>query len=687
MSDKVEQYAQWLIANEDKRGTPDFETVAEAYRSLRSGTEAPQEQPTTRQKIQSSLPMRVVQGLRDPIDAGAQLLPRGLEFVTSVGGLAPNPVSEFFGSEAKRVDQGISENEAEYEKARRVTATSKEGPGFDGGRLLGNIVSPANAAIATKFPAAASTGMRIFQGGLLGATGGALTPVDTQQNPDFVGTKAGQVALGAATGAVATPALGKIGDWVGAKLSGMRKPDDAIIMRATEEYARDMGMDWSAMAAKERQGLFEQVKLAAAANAGKDPASIARANDFRRTGIPFLTGQATREPGQWAFERNASQLPGIGDEISARLADQGRLLRQKFGAYGAGASSTQEAGGKLVGALREYDDKLSKAVSDAYKTARNAAGKDVEVPLQGIAQDFATVLDDFGDKVPSGVINQFKKYGIAPGGDMTQRKLFTVEEADRLLKVINANVSNDPSTNKALDALRNAVKRAVTQEGGADDVFSGARAAAASRFKLQDAVPALEASASGRVNPDTFVQSFIVSKNAQTDQVKKLASILEANNPQAFDEARAQIGAYLQRMAFGENPAGDAKINPAQLSKALREIGEGKLGAFFSPEEVAQIQSLTRVGAYIESVPVGRMPNTSGNWGAITSLASKIPGVPTSIGLANALRSGVSNQMRATQSLSGNLPTKMNPQDIELLSKLLSGAALTSGGTGASALR
>lgn len=37
----VEQYAQWLVNNQDKKGTPDFETVANAYRSLRSSSELP----------------------------------------------------------------------------------------------------------------------------------------------------------------------------------------------------------------------------------------------------------------------------------------------------------------------------------------------------------------------------------------------------------------------------------------------------------------------------------------------------------------------------------------------------------------------------------------------------------------------------------------------------------------------
>ena len=33
----AEDYAQWITANADKRGTPDFETVAQAYRALRAG--------------------------------------------------------------------------------------------------------------------------------------------------------------------------------------------------------------------------------------------------------------------------------------------------------------------------------------------------------------------------------------------------------------------------------------------------------------------------------------------------------------------------------------------------------------------------------------------------------------------------------------------------------------------------
>lgn len=639
--------------------------------------------PTLRQKIQSSVPMRVVQGMRDPIDAGAQLLPRGLEQVSSGFGLAPNAVSEFFGKEAKRVDTGVSENERLYEQARKATG----GEGYDFARLAGNVVSPANAAVASRLPAAASVGGRVLQGAALGATGGALTPVNTETNPDFASTKAGQMALGAATGAVVTPLMGKLTDYVGAKLAGMRKPPDAVLQKTAEDFAAEARLDWAKMSQRERSELVNQVRQAAQANAGQDPAAALRIADFKQEGMPYLQGQVTRDPTQFAREKNLSQLAGTGDPIKERLMQQGAQLRTKVGSFGAGADTEQSAGAALANALKNYDEKLSGGVRSAYQAARQSAGKDAEVPMQGIAQDFVEVLDNFGDKIPSGVRNQFIKYGIAPGGDMTQRKLFTVEEADKLLKVINANQSNDPATNTALATLRNSVKKAVTTDGGVDDVFSGARKAAASRFALQDAVPALEAAASGRANPDTFVQNYVVNKSAQTKHVQELARILKEGDPEAFDQARAQVGAYLQRKAFGENAAGDKPISPERYAAALRELGPDKLKAFFSEQEVVQLQRLGRIGAYVDAVPNASKPNTSGNWGAISNLAQKVPGVPTSLALAGALKSGVSNQLDVGKALSGKTPAKLSPEEIRMMAQILSQGSIASGGAVAGQLR
>lgn len=635
--------------------------------------------PTLRQKIVSSAPARLLQGMRDPVDAGAQLLPRGLEFVTSAGGLAPNPVSDFFGSEARRVDLGISDAERELEQARKATGQT----GVDAMRMAGNVFSPANLAVASRMPAMATAGQRVLGGVVAGTAGGALTPVNTAENPDFAQTKAGQMALGGAAGGVLTPIAGAVGDFLTKQLSKLRGPQQITIAKTAEDFARSQGLVWEDMGQAQRAALQQQVLDAAKQYAGKDPAAMLRIADFKAEGMPYTLGQVTRDPAQFALEKNLSQLPGTGAPLTERLAEQGAQLRSKLGAFGAGAQEEQQAGNALVQALRNYDEKLSKGVRSAYTQARQAAGKDAEVPMQGLAQDFAEVLDMFGDKVPSAVRANFGKYGIGPDS-LTQRKIFTVEEADKLLKVINANQSNDPAINAALSALRGAVKKSVTQDAGADDVFAAARALAAERFRAQDAIPALDAAASGSANPDTFVRNFVLNKSAQTAQVKRMADTLRAEAPEAFQEARAQVGAYLQRKAFGENQAGDKAFSPERFAAALRELGTDKLSAFFSPQEITQLNRLSRIGAYIDAVPNASRPNTSGNWGAIMSA---IPGMPQSAAVINALRSGAANQLNVNRALAAEPAAKLTPQQIEALSKVLAAGGLGAGSLTAQPLK
>lgn len=666
----AEKYAEWIVNNQEKVGTPEFETVAAAYKQAKgSMPEAIKSEPTFEQKLQASTPMRIVQGMRDPIDAAAQLLPRAGQFISSAGGLAPNPVSEWFGKEAQGVDTGVRENELAYEAARKATGQE----GADVARLGGNVLSPANLAIATRLPAATTALGRVGAGAVGGAVGGALTPV-TGQDASFASQKTGQAALGGVAGGALGPVVGAAGDFIGKQLAKLGKIGDTEVVSVAQQYANELGENWQKMSNEAKDNMVNLVKSAVANYKGADPRAVLRARDFDIEGIPYLQGQVTRRPGEWAQEKNLSQLQGTGDPIRDRLSQQAQMLQQKIGGFAQGAQEQQQGGSALVNALRDYDVKMSSDVSAKYKAAREAAGKDAEVPMQGIAQDFANVLDTFGDKVPSGVINNFKKYGIAEGGDMTQRKLFTVEEADKLLKVINANQSNDPATNSALSQLRNSVKSAVTTDAGVDDVFKPARKAAAERFSLQEAVPALERAANGTANPDTFVQDFIVSKGAQSGQVKEMARLLREGSPEAFNEAKAQIGSYLQRKAFGENVTGDKGITPERYATALREFGSDKLSAFFDKSEIAQMKRLASIGANIETRPAGATPNTSGNWGAITGLTDRFLNP-----VIRAATSGATNEMNVRRALSRNINPELTPQDIKMIGALTGGLTYGAG--------
>lgn len=148
-------------------------------------------------------------GLKDPISAGAQLLPRALEQITSIGGIAPNQVSQFFAQEAQRVDQMVRTENAAYEAQRLQEGRE----GFDLARLGGNILNPATiAAGGAGVTAARLAGAgRLAQGAAAGITTGALQPVTTEEG--FAGEKVQQLATGAIGGAVGekvTQGIGRV---------------------------------------------------------------------------------------------------------------------------------------------------------------------------------------------------------------------------------------------------------------------------------------------------------------------------------------------------------------------------------------------------------------------------------------------------------------------------------------------
>jgi len=91
-------------------------------------------------------------GLKDPITGVAQMLPRALAGITSLGGTTPNPVSQFFSQEAKRVDEMAKAEEQAYQAQRQAQGDS----GFDVGRLGGNILNPASLVPAARVAQLAS---------------------------------------------------------------------------------------------------------------------------------------------------------------------------------------------------------------------------------------------------------------------------------------------------------------------------------------------------------------------------------------------------------------------------------------------------------------------------------------------------------------------------------------------------
>lgn len=398
---------------------------------------------------------------------------------------------------------------------------------------------------------------------------------------------------------------------------------------------------------------------------GASPAAAARAADANALGMKLTLGQSTRDPGLFAQEQNWR-----GTEAGAPLLNR---LQQQNGQLGTALESTVGSGGEayadgqtVINALKGIDDSMRGQISGAYKAAEQSSGAKFNVPLQGVAQDYANVMQNFGDKVPSGVQNNFNALGLLKG---TQQKIFGVDDAENLLKVINANKSNDPATNTALSQLSQSVKNAVLSADDQGGVFSVPRQMAAQRFALHDQVPALADAASGAIAPEKFTQQYLV--NGSVDQVKGLANLLQTQNPTAMSAVQGQIGNMLKRAAFGENPAGDNVFTPARYAAALRNFGgTAKLSAVYGPEGTDDLYGIGRVGSYINSKPAFSPVNSSNTGSAILDMMSEIPLV------GSATKAAIKNQMIA-RALKGDLSNTGAPAVTgQQLGKALAGSTI-----------
>jgi hypothetical protein len=415
------------------------------------------------------------------------------------------------------------------------------------------------------------------------------------------------------------------------------------------------------------QPIKQQVAQAIEQTPTVDPAAAMRAQDFRNLGMQPTLGQISRDPNQFAQELNIRGVSGVGSPLATRFNQQNTQLQTALNGLAGNAADTYQAGTALKGSLKSIDDEMAKQVSGAYQAARQSSGKNLDVPLTGLAQDYAQVLNDFGDKVPSGVRNNFNQLGLMGG---TQQKTFSIENAENLLKVINSNSSNDPATNAALAQLRNSVKNAILTADDKGGVYAQARQLAAQRFALHEQIPALEASANGSINPDDFVRKFIVG--GKTDQVSALAGLLKSHAPDAFTEARNQIGAQLALKGFGQNVAGDAPFKPAGFAQQMQAFGPQKLGAFYSPSELEQLNTIGRVGSYMNQFPSSAPVNTSNTAAALgTLVGAGIKKIPVVGGLID----NVQNRMFVSKALAAELKNASKsspPVDPRLLADALS---------------
>lgn len=106
------------------------------------------------------------------------------------------------------IDERVRNEEQSYQQQRAAAGET----GFDWGRLTGNVISPANLAIASKIPQGVTLLGKIGYGGAAGTTFGALQPATSESPENYSSEKALQALMGGVFGA-GTSAATQAGSW------------------------------------------------------------------------------------------------------------------------------------------------------------------------------------------------------------------------------------------------------------------------------------------------------------------------------------------------------------------------------------------------------------------------------------------------------------------------------------------
>lgn len=290
-SDKFKRYADWIVANKDKKGTPEFETVAAEYKALR--TQQAESNPDLKPNFDYGDPS-VNMSQFDLVRAGA-----GKGLTDAAVGLG-------------QLTGFISDEDVQARKER--DAPLMERPAAMGGHFAGTMAAYAPTAL---IPGATS----VLGSAAIGAGVGAAQPVgedDSRAANMAFGTLGG--AVGAKIGKALNP---EVDGRIAALMDEGITPTPGQIMgggwRKAEEMARSIPVVGSFIEGAEQRTMQQFNK--AAINRALKPIGL-KTDQVGRKGIEY----ARQEIGD-AYEKALAKIPQV--EADGQLYDDiGKILKK-----------------------------------------------------------------------------------------------------------------------------------------------------------------------------------------------------------------------------------------------------------------------------------------------------------------------------------------------------------------------
>jgi hypothetical protein len=335
----------------------------------------------------------------------------------------------------------------------------------------------------------------------------------------------------------------------------------------------------------------------------------------------YLTkGQATEDLVALSNELNRrGELPNIAQRIgeqNKKLVNNLTLIREKA-APDVFGTKPSEFGQQVIDGYLNIDRQRNDNIRQLYGQLEQAAGGNFPIDAQKFVQSADQQLKKKlkSEFLPPEIDRQLQSYRDGSRMDFEQFESLRTNLATEIRKAERA---GDGNKSFALGVVRDSLENLpLTGEAAKlKPLADAARKAAKERFDALKRDPAYSAAVEGKVAPENFIDTFVLSKGKGTEaNVRQMMSALGRGSPE-----QQAIAAGLMETITRKAVDSSGNFSQAAYNKILRDL-EPKLLEVFDPDSAKQLKSLGNVSRKVMAQPKGGFANNSNT--LVAGLAEK----------------------------------------------------------------
>lgn len=608
----ADEYAAWIVKNSAKRGTPEFDTVAQAYQI------AKQEEGAAA-AYEAAKPIPKEPGVGEQLLGAAET---GLALATGAtgglvgtiagtgAGLAQQILSGEFGTPqaARAVEQSAAKAAQALTYQPRTQAGQEQTQAV--GKFLGDVLPPVLPQIAA--PGAILEAIRLA----------APIAQATAQR----GAAAAQQAARATGQAVGRP-----------------------IQAATTAVRETLGIEAAPTA---------PIGGRVAAGAAATPEALRRVTTAEGLPVPvtLTRGAASREAEQLAFEKEQMKS-ALGGPLRQRAEENNLQALQNFDSLiemtDAQLMDLSSTGGAVVKALTDGLTAAKNRTRAAYKAAENAGELENNVTL-------SSVIGYINENIPEGdmapVLKAAKQKAIAVGAAQLDEAGNLVAQPVTLAQAENLRKTFQRAGFEGADQYHGAGLRRIFDletDGLGGDLYKAARQTRieqARKYENRAIVARLIKNRKGMADPmvaadQVFKKSILGSSPEEITFLKRVLQTSGQDGQQAWKELQGATARHLRDEAtkgMGMDSSDRPLVSPAKLHQAVSALdANGRLDVMLGRQGAQIVRDLNDTVRYVATVPPGTLVNTSGTAGTLMAAIAEAGATGALTGLPLPVASGL----------------------------------------------